>query len=63
MENLKKIEVIEKTEQPSQEKSERRFRFKPRFAFNKDLFKKKKFWGLVGGLIFLFLIRLFIKKV
>jgi len=56
MEELKKIEVIEEAEQPSQEKSGRRFRFKPRISFNKDLFKKKKFWGLVGVLIFLFLV-------
>ena len=56
MEELKKIEVIEETEAPSQEKLGQRFRFKPRLGFNKDLFKKKKFWGIVGGLIFLFLI-------
>ncbi len=53
---LKKIDVIEETEEPSQEKSERRFRFKPRISFNKDLFKKKKFWGLIGVLVFLFLV-------
>lgn len=56
MEELKKIEVIEEIKTPSQEKEKRRFRFKPRLSFNKELFKKKKFWALVGGLTFLFLI-------
>ncbi len=57
MEELKKIEVID--ENPSREKEKetgRRFRFKPRFSFKGNLFKKKWFWGLVGGLVFFFLI-------
>lgn len=55
MEDIKKIEVIEEAEAPSQLKPGRGFRFKPRIRFNKDLFKKKWFLGLVIGLVILFL--------
>ena len=55
MEELKKIEVIDEGGPSIEEGTKKRFRFKPRIRFNKGLFKKKWFLGLVIGLVILFL--------